>query len=350
MIARIDALTSAAADHGASDLFLSADEPPRLRVAGGIATMGDAVVPAAVVEDFWRACGADPARSCDHDTSYVDAKGHRFRVNLYRHLGRIAAVLRHIKRHVAGLEELGLPATLLRDWVSRPSGLVLVTGATGCGKSTTLASCLDWLNHHADRHIVTIEDPVEYLFAAEVSFFSQREVYTDTASFAQGLRSALRQSPDVIFVGEIRDSETATTALQAAETGHLVLSTLHSASVTDTLERLTHLFPPAERESALLLLSSQLIGILSQKLLAGPDDTLHVVVEHLQNEGATREWVRRTKLPEIADFLRRGESPANRSFLTSLVEATESGLLTAETAAEASLTPNDFYRALRGIR
>ena len=350
MTSKINELTNATAEHGASDLFLCAEDPARLRVAGQIAELGEAPIPAEVVEAFWRLCGADPQKMRDFDTSFVDEAGHRFRVNLYKRLGRPAAVLRYIKSRIPSLEALGLPAHLLADWVMRPSGLILVTGATGSGKSTTLAACLDWLNHQVDRHIVTIEDPVEYLFEPKVSFFSQREVHTDTESFSRGLRASLRQSPDVILVGEIRDAETATTALQAAETGHLVLSTLHSSSVTDTVERLTNLFPHNERESALLLLSSQLIGIISQKLLAGPDNALHVVVEHMQNEGATRDWVRHTKLPDIEDFLRRAESPANRSYLASLVAATEAGLLTPETAAEASLNPNDFYRALRGIR
>ena len=229
------------------------------------------------------------------------------------------------------------------------SGLVLVTGATGSGKSTTLAACLDWLNQHADRHIVTIEDPVEYLFEDKHSFFSQREVHTDTTSFAKGLRASLRQSPDVILVGEIRDSETATTALQAAETGHLVLSTLHSSSVADTLERLTNLFHPDERTSALMLLSAQLIGIVSQKLLPGMHGSMQVLVEHLHNEGATRDWIRATALPEINDHLRRAASPGNRSFLASLVDAVNAGLVDAATAEQASPNATEFRRALRGI-
>jgi twitching motility protein PilT len=230
-----------------------------------------------------------------------------------------------------------------------PAGLVLVTGATGSGKSTTLAACLDWLNQTADRHIVTIEDPVEYQFEDKISFFSQREVSSDTSSFAKGLRAALRQSPDVILVGEIRDSETATTALQAAETGHLVLSTLHSSSVTDTLERLTHLFPPAERQAALLLLSTQLIGILSQRLLPGKEGGMQVVVEHLHNEGATRDWIRTTALPEINDHLRRATTPGNRSFLSSLVEAVETGRIEEAVAEQASANATEFRRSLRGI-
>ena len=349
MTSDIAALTSSAASHGASDLFLSAGEVPRIRVGGSIATLGESPLSEETMLAFWRQLGADPATTTDHDTSHVDADGNRFRVNLYRHLGRPAAVLRHIKSRIPELADLGLPAELLQSWMLQPSGLVLVTGATGSGKSTTLASCLDWLNAHADRHIVTIEDPVEYLFENKLSFFSQREVHVDTTSFGKGLRASLRQSPDVILVGEIRDSETATTALQAAETGHLVLSTLHSSSVTDTLERLTNLFPPEERASALLLLSSQLIGILSQKLLPAAQGGLHVIVEHLHNEGATRDWIRATALPEITDHLRKAAVPGNRSFLASLVEAVEQGQIEQSVAEQASANTTEFRRALRGI-
>ncbi len=301
------------------------------------------------MRSFWLECGADPATTADHDTSHVDAHGNRFRVNLYRHLGKPAAVLRHIKSRIPDLEGLGLPAELLQSWMMYPSGLVLVTGSTGSGKSTTLAACLEWLNQHADRHIVTIEDPVEYLFEDKLSFFSQREVHTDTQNFAKGLRASLRQSPDVILVGEIRDAETATTALQAAETGHLVLSTLHSSSVTDTLERLTNLFPSEERASALLLLSSQLIGILSQKLLPRIDGGLQAIVEHLHNEGATRDWIRSTALPDINDHLRKANIPGNRAFLASLVEAVQAGTMDQAVAEQASPNATEFRRALRGI-
>ena len=349
MTSEIDALTSSAASHGASDLFLSAGEVPRIRVADSIATLGETPLSEESMLAFWRRVGADPAATTDHDTSHVDASGNRFRVNLYRHLGRAAAVLRHIKSRIPDLADLGLPAELLQSWMLQPSGLVLVTGATGSGKSTTLASCLDWLNRHADRHIVTIEDPVEYLFENKLSFFSQREVHVDTSSFARGLRASLRQSPDVILVGEIRDSETATTALQAAETGHLVLSTLHSSSVTDTLERLTNLFPPEERASALLLLSSQLVGILSQKLLPTSTGGLQVIVEHLHNEGATRDWIRSTALPEINDHLRKAAAPGNRSFLASLVEAVEEGKIEQSVAEQSVANATEFRRALRGI-
>ncbi len=161
-----------------------------------------------------RACGATEEAK-DHDSSFTSAEGIRFRVNLLRQLGRHAAVLRRIRSDIPDLETLGLPAEVLREWIARKSGLVLICGPTGSGKSTTLASCLEWMNQALCRHVVTIEDPIEYLFANRQCLFTQREVGIDTPSFAEGLRRSLRQSPDVILVGEIRDAETAMTAAQA---------------------------------------------------------------------------------------------------------------------------------------
>ena len=270
-------------------------------------------------------------------------------MNLHRHTGQLGAVLRRINTEIPDLESLGLPAELLQGWVRRSSGLILVTRATGSGKSTTLASALEWVNQNMARHIVTIEDPIEYLFESKTSYFTQREVFTDTDSFARGLRSSLRQAPDVILLGEIRDHETATTALQAAETGHLVLSTMHSANVAETIERLTNLFLPDERNSQLLLLSTQLIGVLCQKLLPGING-LEVVVEHMENEGVTRKYVREDKTVELVDFISRGDSANNKLFLRSLVDAAKAGRISPEVAEQSSGSASDFNRAMRGIQ
>ena len=163
-------------------------------------------------------------------------------------MGRLGAVLRRIKTKVPSLEALGAPDWLLTRWGAREHGLILVTGPTGSGKSTTIASLLQWMNENLVRHVVTIEDPVEYQFTSNRCHFTQRQIGRDTSTFADGLRSALRQAPDVIFVGEIRDHETALTALQASETGHLVLSTMHSERVADTMERYLNLFPAEDEK------------------------------------------------------------------------------------------------------
>tara|TARA_S200000501_G_C20867026_1_gene762408 strand:+ start:2007 stop:3050 length:1044 start_codon:yes stop_codon:yes gene_type:complete len=345
----IESLIKAAFENKASDIFLSAGHVARMKVNGQLMIAGDDPIESEDMIAFWKRCGADPEYDGDRDSSYVAHNGVRFRVNLHRHLGNLGAVLRQINTEIPGIESLGLPVELLTKWVSAPSGLVLITGPTGSGKSTTLASSLEWLNQNSSKHIVTIEDPIEYLFESKKSLFTQREVHTDTDSFARGLRSSLRQAPDVILLGEIRDPETAKIALQAAETGHLVLATLHSANVSETIERLTNLFPSQDRESQLQLLSNLLIGICCQVLLPSAYGGLHLVTEHLENTGVIRNYVRESRIPEIVDFIRRGDNPNNKLFMDALVEATQKGHLTQEEAATASGNESDFDRAMRGI-
>ncbi len=349
MSSMIESLIKAAFENKASDIFLSAGHVARMKVNGQLMIAGDDPIESEDMIAFWKRCGADPEYDGDRDSSYVAHNGVRFRVNLHRHLGNLGAVLRQINTEIPGIESLGLPVELLTKWVSAPSGLVLITGPTGSGKSTTLASSLEWLNQNSSKHIVTIEDPIEYLFESKKSLFTQREVHTDTDSFARGLRSSLRQAPDVILLGEIRDPETAKIALQAAETGHLVLATLHSANVSETIERLTNLFPSQDRESQLQLLSNLLIGICCQVLLPSAYGGLHLVTEHLENTGVIRNYVRESRIPEIVDFIRRGDNPNNKLFMDALVEATQKGHLTQEEAATASGNESDFDRAMRGI-
>ena len=337
----IDSLAAHAFDSGAIDLFLAEGENPRMRVDGEIHMISEEPIDFETMSSFWRRCDTNPDTELERDLSYQLPGGKRLRVNLYHALGNLAAVLRPIEENIPNFEQLGLPAHVLTPWVEKRSGLVLVTGPTGSGKSTTLASCLQWVNEHHRRHIITLEDPVEYLFKNELSYFSQREIRSDTDSFATALRSSLRQSPDIILLGEIRDEESALIALQAAETGHLVLATLHCSGVNDTIERLTHLFQPAHRESALRLLSMHLVGILSQQLLPAKNGGLFVAVEHLQNEGATRKWIRDQNYGELADLLNRGDSTSNCSFLRYLVAATEQGMLDQDVARSATPNPQD---------
>jgi pilus retraction protein PilT len=343
-------LIDSAIKHEASDVFFSEGVVARLKINGALHEVGESPVGRDAVEELWAACGQDPEQVMDADSAYVTPDGTRFRVNFFRHTGRLGAVLRQIKSQIPNMEALELPQGLLTTWMQAPSGLVLVTGPSGCGKSTTLASCLEWINHNLGVHVVTIEDPIEYLFEDQRSLFSQREVYHDTPSFAEGLRRSLRQAPDVIFLGEIRDPDSAKIALQAAETGHLVLSTLHSSGVVDTLDRLLNLFPHDERKSLLMLLSAQLIGVFSQMLLPKPDASgLRVVVEHLNNEGATRLWIREGRVEEVHDFLGKADDEWNRSFMTSLVDAARSNEIDTDAARRAASNSTEFDRALRGI-
>jgi len=223
----IDSILDAAELQQASDVFLQEKEVPRLKVNEQIVVLGDEPLSPAHMTALWQACGANAQGDMDRDSGFMSRTHTRYRVNLHRTMGRLGAVLRRIKTSVPSLKTLGLPDWLLTRWGARQHGLILVTGPTGSGKSTTIASLVQWMNENLVRHIVTIEDPVEYQFTSDRCHFTQRQVGRDTGTFASGLRSALRQAPDVIFVGEIRDYETALTALQASETGHLVVSTLH---------------------------------------------------------------------------------------------------------------------------
>jgi twitching motility protein PilT len=344
----IDSLCCLAGRQGASDLFLHAERPPQFRINGELLAIGSVPVDPGELESLWTQCGAAPD-ALDFDGSYVASDGNRFRVNLFRTLFKRGAVLRPIKTVVPSLETLGVPVELLASWVIRPAGLVLVTGPTGAGKSTTIAACLEWLNQNYRRHIVTIEDPIEYLFTPAKCLFTQREVFSDTLSFAEGLRRSLRQSPDVILLGEIRDSASAITALQAAETGHLVLATLHSSNVLDSLERLSRLFEIAEREGIFHLLSQQLVGILCQKLVPALPEGRTLVVEHFENQAVTRKWISEGKFRELADFLAKGDNPANVTFLQSLVAMIEANRITEAVGIQTATNPRELQRRLRGI-
>jgi pilus retraction protein PilT len=332
----------------ATDVFLIEDEPPRIRKDGEVVILHPGPIPRIAMEEFWKSCGIDPTAHLDSDLSWRVPGGGRLRVNLYHSLGRLAAVLRPLRESIPPLQQLGLPNELLESWMQRRQGMILVTGPTGSGKSTTVASCLDWINHHLQRHVVTLEDPIEYLFTNDCSLFSQREIRQDSQDFASGLRSALRQSPDILFIGEIRDQETAVTALQAAATGHLIISTLHSGSVVETLDRFSHLLK-AGSSDALHLLASQLIGIISQQLLPRLGGGLFPALEYLQNEAATRRWILEHRLNELQDHLLKSNQATNCSLLAYLVASVKQGYLEADVARGACPRPQDFDRAMRGI-
>lgn len=348
MTSALNQLIREAFSDAATDVFLMEDEPPRIRRDGEVVMLHPGPIPRSAMEEFWRTCNVDPAGKFEADISWRVPGGGRLRVNLYHSLGRLASVLRPIRNEIPPLGELGLPDELLQAWMQRKYGLVLVTGPTGSGKSTTVASCLDWINQNQSRHIVTLEDPIEFLFTNERSLFSQREIRQDSESFAAGLRAALRQSPDVLFVGEIRDAETAITALHAAETGHLVISTLHSSSVVETLDRFCHLIR-SETDGALNLLANQLIGVISQQLLPRRGGGLFLAQEYLQNEAATRRWIVENRLPDLQDHLLRATDSTSCSLLEYLVASVRQGFLDTEVARAACPRPQDFDRTMRGI-
>ncbi|HZR05159.1 MAG TPA: ATPase, T2SS/T4P/T4SS family [Candidatus Udaeobacter sp.] len=351
MSQNIDSILDAAEQQQASDVFLQENEVPRLKINGQIIVFGKEPLSVVDMGAFWQACGANAQGDGDRDrdSGFISPTHTRYRVNLHRTMGRLGAVLRRIKTNVPGLNALGAPEWLLTRWAAREHGLILVTGPTGSGKSTTIASLLQWMNENQVRHIVTIEDPIEYQFTSNRCHFTQRQVGRDTGTFATGLRSALRQAPDVIFLGEVRDYETALTALQASETGHLVLSTMHSEKVADTMERYLNLFPTEHAKHGTNLLANQLSGILCQKLVESADGGLHLLVEHVENAGAMRDWIARRELQSIDQYIGRGSDPAAVSFLQSTIKALQAKIITEATAMASVSNEAELRRAMRGI-
>jgi len=349
MAITIDDILQAAEDHQASDIFLQEGEVPRMKIAEQLMIFGDDPILLPQMAGLWQACGGDTLNDTDRDSGLISRSHIRFRVNLHKVLGRMAAVLRRIRTDIPPLHTLGAPDWLLQRWAQKENGLILVTGATGQGKSTTLAALLQWMNENIARHVVTIEDPVEYVFSNNRCLFTQREVGRDTPTFARGLRSAMRQAPDVIFVGEIRDLETALTALQACETGHLVLASLHSANVSETMERFVNLFPPEQLGMGLHMLAHQMIGVLCQKLVPNVQGKLFLLAEYMENGGAIRDWISKRSLASITDYMNRGSDPNTRSFMNSAVAAYQAGIISESEAAAAVGNEAEFRRAVRGI-
>ncbi len=348
MISALNQLIRDAFTDTTSDVFLIEDEPPRIRRDGEVVELHPGPLPRLAMEEFWKSCGIDPETRLEADVSWRVPYGGRMRVNLYHTLGRLGAVLRPIRNVIPPLADLGLPAELLESWMRRKQGLILVTGPTGSGKSTTVASCLDWVNHNLSRHIVTLEDPIEFLFTNDRSLFSQREIHQDSSDFSSALRSALRQSPDVLYLGEIRDHETAITALHSAATGHLVISTLHSSSIVETLDRFGHLLG-TETSGTHNLLASQLIGVFAQQLLPRLGGGLFPALEYMQNEAVTRRWIMENKLSELQDHLQKSNEVNTCSLLDYLVASVRQGYLDPAIARSACSRAQDFDRAMRGI-
>jgi len=344
----IDDVLRVVSESDVSDLILHAGKVPMVRRGGEILELDSPEVSADDLAVLWQRCGA-PAGARDFDAALVAENGVRFRVNLLQQLGAPAAVLRRIRSGIPDMDALGLPSDLIREWAARPAGIIVVSGPTGSGKSTTVAAALEWINESFARHVVTIEDPIEYLFAPKRSVFTQREVGIDTASYAEGLRRSLRQNPDVIFLGEIRDAASAITALQAAETGHLVFATLHASSCGDVVERLQFLFPALERESVARTLANQLVGVLCQRLVPTEEGSLVLLVEYFSNHGSSRNIIAENRMPDLRDFISRGNPRFARSFADSLLILVKAGRVSEETALAISENPQEFSRMLRGI-
>jgi twitching motility protein PilT len=266
----------------------------------------------------------------------------RFRINAFRQRGSISFVCRRIPYGITSIGELGLPDAV-RDTAEEPRGIVLVTGTTGSGKSTTLAAMVDHVNTTRPRHIVTIEDPIEFLHSDKRSVINQREVGSDTASFGRALRRVLRQDPDIILIGEMRDEETVRTALSAAETGHLVLSTLHTADASETVNRVIDFFPPHEHRQVRAMLAATLRGVISQRLVPAIGGGRVAALEILRTTGRVRDAIiDPNQTGQLAQIIAEGAYYGMQTFDQALFGHVKAGNITREEALAMASSPQDF--------
>jgi twitching motility protein PilT len=342
----IDQLLTELVSRGGSDLHLTVGSHPVVRLHGSLKRLEQ--FPKLTAEDtlhmLYRIMSSDQQKRLETqgqiDMSYSIPGLARFRVNAYSQRESLAAAFRLIPMELQTLEELGLPPSL-HLLTRKPRGLVLVTGPTGSGKSTTLAALIDEINRERHDHIVTIEDPIEFLHKHKGCIVNQREIGSDTHSFAEALRAALRQDPDVILLGEMRDLETISTALTAAETGHLVFATLHTQSAPATVDRVIDVFPAAQQEQIRMQLSGTLEGIITQSLLPTADGRGRVAaLEILYPDDAVRNLIRQARVEQIYSVMQTGTQRGMQTMEQALHALVTRNVITKETALGASSRPD----------
>lgn len=332
--------------HKASDLHLSAGLPPLVRVDGDITRIN---LPAMSHDDVYdQVYGVmndsqrkvfDSEWECDFS---IEVPGlARFRVNAFQQSRGMGAVFRTIPTEIKSMDELGMPA-VFRQMVAVPRGLILVTGPTGSGKSTTLAAMIDYLNRNEPAHILTIEDPIEFVHPPRRALINQREVHRDTLSFNNALRSALREDPDIILVGELRDLETIRLALTAAETGHLVFGTLHTTSAAKTIDRVIDVFPEGEKPLVRSMLSESLEAVVSQTLLKKKGGGRVAAWEIMLGTSAIRNLIREDKVPQMYSAIQTGQSSGMQTLDQHLKALVKGGVIAKEVAASKAKNSADF--------
>ena len=346
----LESIVRVAHEEGHSDVHLGVGESPRYRARGEMQQtdwpvtdqsvfqrwLGEILSPQQI-DAFFREKEFDGS----HAFPFV-----RVRINLLDSLRGPAMVLRLIPQTILTMEQLNLPA-ILQELAGRPKGLILVTGPTGSGKSTTLAAMIDWINRNETRHILTIEDPVEFVHESRRSLIRHREVGLHTLKFHNALRAALREDPDLILVGEIRDRETLSTALEASQTGHLVFGTLHTNSAVKTVERVLGMFPPEEQDSIRRSLSESLLGVIAQGLIRTTDGQRAAYHDILINTDACKDYIQRGALDEVEEIMERSGFDGMVTTSQSLQVLVEAGRVEAEQAVAVSLRPNELAQALR---
>ena len=332
--------------HNASDLHLSAGLPPMIRVDGDIRRINVPSLDHKVVHGLVYDIMNDKQRKdyeefLETDFSFEIPGLARFRVNAFNQDRGAAAVFRTIPSKVLSLDDLGCPDTF-KEIVEVPRGLVLVTGPTGSGKSTTLAAMMDFVNDNKYEHILTIEDPIEFVHESKKCLVNQREVHRDTLGFAEALRSALREDPDIILVGEMRDLETIRLALTAAETGHLVFGTLHTTSAAKTIDRVIDVFPAAEKAMVRSMLSESLQAVVSQTLLKRATGGRVAAHEIMRGTSAIRNLIREDKVAQMYSAIQTGASVGMQTMDQCLQDLVEKRVITREIAREKARMPENF--------
>lgn len=325
MALSVEEILSKAKEAGASDVHITVGIPPKMRVNGKLITMdGVKLLPSDTMEIAIHVMNEKQKQHFEEygevDMSFAIPGEGRYRVNIYKQRGSIAMAFRLVGTNIPTPQELGVPQSVV-DLYQKKRGLVLVTGPTGSGKSTTLASLIDTINNNREAHVITLEDPIEYLHQHKSSIVNQREIGLDSNNYAHALRAALREDPDVIFVGEMRDFETISTAITAAETGHLVFSTLHTIGAASTVDRVIDVFPPHQQQQIRVQLANVLEAVISQQLIPTIDETGRVAAfEVLHNNPAVRNLIREGKTHQITSVMQTNRKQGMMTMDDALVQ------------------------------
>jgi len=347
----LEAIVRFAFDNNFSDIHLGVGEAPRFRNRGDIVTTPWPVTDARNLQDWLREV-LDPGELDNFKREKEFDGSHSFpfvrvRINLLETVQGPAMVLRLIPQEIPTLASLGLP-NVMKELAAKPKGLILVTGPTGSGKSTTLAALIDHINSTMKKHVITIEDPVEFVHKSKQSLIRQREVGINTKLFQNALRAALREDPDVILIGEIRDQETLSTAIKASQTGHLVLGTLHTNSAVRTVERVLGMYPPQEQEGIRRAMSETLLGVISQGLIKTNDGQRAAFHDIFINTDACRDYIMRGELDEIEAIMGRSAFDGMQTANQALARLVLDDKATIEEAISHSMRPGELAQTLRG--
>jgi twitching motility protein PilT len=354
MAINLNTLLKVMVDNKASDTHIRSDSPVYLRINGVMTQINGSMLTAKEVEEIvfpllHRRLRAIFDERHEVDFSVDGGEIGRFRFNVYVQKGKVCVAIRHIPLKIPTFEELRLPVDALKKLLLNGRGLILVTGITGSGKTSTLAAMVEHLNNQWAGHIITVEDPIEFVFTGKKSIISQREIGTDTNNFVDALRAAMRQDPDVLLVGEMRDLETTQAAITAAETGHLVLGTMHTVNAVQTISRIVDLYPPHQQAQVRMQLAETIKGVISQRLLPCTKGGRIPAVEVLAGTAHIKKMIAENNMDAINQAINKGEFYGMQSFNQSLVRMHKSGMAKLDDIIQSATNPDDVLLAIKGI-